>query len=220
MSDSLPPFRKRPIWRARGLRLSFIVLAFTVCSACAAAAPSSAAAGREPHSGPTPTSTHPSAGEWSSNQHRRAVAERSVHADVFVPSAAPPEAATVSPPGVEQMVATSPVGGMGHRGSQSPTAPLSDAVIQSTLRSNQAVIKHRCWAQMQEHRALATPSTARVTLTLVIAPTGTVESVRNVVDEPGYRGLGACIAAMVRDWSFPPAPSVTETTIAFVFVAQ
>lgn len=219
MSDCLPP--QQPTTScSRRLRFAGMVVVGAVCFACATSASSGAAASSVSHAGPTPTSRHARCEERRSNEQRGAPAELPVSSSPLVLQATAPALATVSPLSVEQSVAQGPVAPTDHIARQYPTAPSSAAVIQSILRSHQGVIRRRCWVPMQERRGNATTSTARVTLTLVIAPTGTVESVRNTVGAPSYPGLGHCIANLVRTWSFPPASDVNETTLSFVFAEQ
>ncbi len=218
MSDSLAPLQRRTIGRSRCFRFAFGALGIAASVACTSSAVSVAPAAAVSHAAPIWGPRRPSAAVTSSNEDGP-VPDKLAGSSLPEDSASPAVAVT-SWPVVDRSESPRPNPGASHEQGQTPTAPLVAAVIQSTMRREQGIIKRRCWTPLLESRGLSTPSTARVTLTLVISPSGAVESVRNTVDAASYPALGVCIAARVRNWSFPPTPGPTTTTISFVFAGQ
>jgi hypothetical protein len=106
--------------------------------------------------------------------------------------------------------------GAGSRGS----GPSLDAnQIQATVQKNQPSVRRNCW-QRALSSAAGAPAGARVTVTIKIAPSGSVTSVNHSGEAAGYPGLAGCIATRVKEWSFPKAGGPTTAEVPFVFAAQ
>ncbi len=91
---------------------------------------------------------------------------------------------------------------------------LSFSEIRRVISQNRASVARACWAIRKD--AADAPRTARVSLSLVVAPSGTVTRAR-AADPTGYPGLGACVARQARRWRFPAAERSTSVTFPFVF---
>ncbi len=105
-------------------------------------------------------------------------------------------------------------------GSGSSGAGLESSAIERTVQQYQSGVRRSCWQPALNNRALGAASSARVTATLRISPSGTVNSVSHSGDPSGYPGLANCIAARVKAWTFPKAAGPTTANIPFVFAAQ
>ncbi len=105
-------------------------------------------------------------------------------------------------------------------GQASAGTGLEAAAIQSTVQKNQNAVKRSCWQPALNGRAADAPSTARVTTTIQIAPSGAVTHVKHSGDPRGYPGLGACIVTRLKGWTFPKSNGSTTANIPFVFAAQ
>lgn len=121
--------------------------------------------------------------------------------------------------GLGMALGPGPVAGSGNAGASSG-AGLEAAAIQSTVQKNQNAVKRSCWQPALNGRAADAPSTARVTTTIQISPGGTVTSVKHSGDPRGYPGLGGCIVARLKGWTFPKSNGSTTANIPFVFAAQ
>ncbi|MEN9581504.1 MAG: hypothetical protein RJA70_4513, partial [Pseudomonadota bacterium] len=110
--------------------------------------------------------------------------------------------------------------------SASPGAPdsagssLDASAIERTIQRHQATVKRACWQPALNGRALGAPSTARVSVTIQIAPSGSVKSATTSAEPAGYPGLAGCIQGKVATWTFPRATGPTTTRVPFVFAAQ
>lgn len=121
--------------------------------------------------------------------------------------------------GLSMGVGPGPVAGSG-AGRAGSGAGLEAAAIQSTVQKNQNAVKRSCWQPALNGRSADAPSTARVTTTLQISPSGAVTSVKHSGDPRGYPGLGACIVGRLKTWTFPTSSGTTTANIPFVFAAQ
>jgi predicted Zn finger-like uncharacterized protein len=101
-----------------------------------------------------------------------------------------------------------------------PVATLNSATIEGTVARYKASVKRSCWQPALEARPSDAPTSARVNVTLTIAPSGSVQSVTTSGDPQGYPGLASCIAGRVRGWQFPPSGSSTSVNVPFVFAGQ
>lgn len=121
--------------------------------------------------------------------------------------------------GLGMALGPGPVPSAGSAGASSG-AGLEAAAIQSTVQKNQNAVKRSCWQPALNGRAADAPSTARVTTTIQISPNGSVTSVKHSGDPRGYPGLGGCIVARLKGWTFPKSNGSTTANIPFVFAAQ
>ena len=64
------------------------------------------------------------------------------------------------------------------------------------------------------------PSTARVSVTISMNPSGAVDNVTTSGDPKGYPNLAHCIESKVRAWRFPRSGGATTAQVPFVFAAQ
>ena len=62
--------------------------------------------------------------------------------------------------------------------------------------------------------------TAKVTVTITVGPTGSVQNVTNSGEARGYSGLASCIGSSVRSWTFPASGGTTIANVPFVFAGQ
>ncbi|MCU0694379.1 MAG: TonB family protein, partial [Polyangiaceae bacterium] len=80
-------------------------------------------------------------------------------------------------------------------------------------------VKRRCWEPALAARDRNAPSSAKVNVSIVIAPDGSVRSA-SASGGNGYPGLADCVASRVRGWRFPPAGGESHANIPFAFFAQ
>jgi len=97
---------------------------------------------------------------------------------------------------------------------------LESSQIQSTVSTYQSGVKRGCWQPALMSRAKDAPSTARVTVSIGVAPSGSVTSATSSGDPRGYPGLASCITGRVRAWRFPASGGATTVNVPFVFAAQ
>jgi hypothetical protein len=97
---------------------------------------------------------------------------------------------------------------------------LSQAEISGVVESNRPGVRRRCWQPALEARAASASSTARVSASVVIDASGSVQSASAGGAEKDYPGLSSCIAARIKAWRFPPSSGSTPVNIPFVFAAQ
>jgi TonB family protein len=97
---------------------------------------------------------------------------------------------------------------------------LDGVTIQKTVSRYTGSVKRSCWQPALDTRAKDAPSSARVSVTIHVAPGGNVSSVSSSGDPKGYRGLANCITSRVRGWQFPAAGAPTTVNVPFVFAAQ
>jgi len=81
-------------------------------------------------------------------------------------------------------------------------------------------VKRACWQSALDTRERDAPTTARVNVTIVVLPSGSVQTATAGDDPRGYQGLSACVTSRVRGWQFPPTGNATTIHIPFVFAAQ
>jgi hypothetical protein len=97
---------------------------------------------------------------------------------------------------------------------------LTGAEIQRTVYRYQPSVRHSCWQRQLANRDPSAPSTAKVTVTMTIAPTGKVTKASTSGEAIGYPGLSACISDKVKSWTFPQALGSTTAQVPFTFAAQ
>lgn len=98
--------------------------------------------------------------------------------------------------------------------------PLDSASVERTVSRYTSSVKRGCWQPALDTRDKDAPTSARVVVTITVAPSGSVQDVNTTGDPRGYRGLASCIASRVRGWSFPAAGDSTTVNVPFVFAAQ
>lgn len=117
-----------------------------------------------------------------------------------------------------------PAGPSGDHGSGSGNSgagsQLDSSQVQRVVSSHTGSVKRSCWQPALSTRDKDAPSSARVSVTIMVAPSGSVSSVSTSGDPKGYRGLAGCIASRVRGWQFPAAGGPTTVNVPFVFAAQ
>jgi hypothetical protein len=97
---------------------------------------------------------------------------------------------------------------------------LDSGQIQSTVSRYTGSVKRSCWQPALDSKDPSAPSSARVTVTITVGPSGNVQNVTTTGDPRGYPGLAGCIAGRVRSWQFPATGGTTTANVPFVFAAQ
>jgi hypothetical protein len=97
---------------------------------------------------------------------------------------------------------------------------LDAAQTQSTVARYTGSVKRSCWQPALDARDPNAPTSARVTMSITVGGTGSVQNVTSSGDPRGYPGLANCIAARVRVWQFPATGGTTTVNVPFVFAAQ
>jgi hypothetical protein len=107
-------------------------------------------------------------------------------------------------------------------GGQSPGGGqgLDGGTIQKTVSRYTGSVKRRCWQPALDTRSKDAPTSARVSATITVGPSGAVQNVTTSGDPNGYRGLAPCIAGSIRGWQFPASGGTTTVNVPFVFAAQ
>ncbi len=113
-----------------------------------------------------------------------------------------------------------PSGGPGSGAGAGSSEGLDSTAIQRTVSRYTGSVKRSCWQPALDTRAKNAPSSARVSVTITVAPSGQVTGVRTSGDPKGYRGLAGCIQSRVRRWRFPASGGTTTVNVPFVFAAQ
>jgi predicted Zn finger-like uncharacterized protein len=114
-----------------------------------------------------------------------------------------------------------PSGNLGAQGAAAPSRQGLDAdTLQKTVSRYKGSVNRSCWQPALDTRDTNAPTSARVSVTLVVSPSGQVASATAGGDPVGYRGLARCIEARVRGWQFPAARGSTTVNVPFVFAAQ
>jgi hypothetical protein len=101
-----------------------------------------------------------------------------------------------------------------------PGTELGAGQLQSTVAKYTGGVKRSCWQPALDTRDKDAPTSARVNVTITVAPSGSVQDVSTSGDPRGYPGLASCIAGRVRGWQFPAASASTTLNVPFVFAAQ
>lgn len=116
--------------------------------------------------------------------------------------------------------AKGPSGSTGSGSSGSAGQQLDSDAISKTVGRYKTSVQRSCWQPALDTRDKDAPSSARVSVTIVVGPSGSVQSVSTSGDPKGYRGLASCIAGRVRGWQFPASGGTTTVNVPFVFAAQ
>lgn len=143
------------------------------------------------------------------------------------PTAAPTSAGESKPlPGLQGLNGLSNLGPSsgpsmgGPSGSTGGGGQLDSGQIQSTVARYTGSVKRRCWQPALDARAKDAPMTAKVTVTITVGGSGSVQSATTSGDPKGYTGLANCIASSVRSWTFPASGGTTIANVPFVFAGQ
>ena len=108
----------------------------------------------------------------------------------------------------------------GPSGATGGGSQLDGSQIQSTVSRYTGSVKRRCWQPALDARARDAPMTAKVTVTITVGGTGSVQNATTSGDPRGYSGLATCIASSVRSWQFPASGGTTIANVPFVFAGQ
>ncbi len=108
----------------------------------------------------------------------------------------------------------------GPSGATGGGAQLDGGQIQSTVARYTGSVKRRCWQPALDARAKDAPMTAKVTVTITVGGSGSVQNATTSGDPRGYSGLASCIASSVRSWQFPASGGTTIANVPFVFAGQ
>ncbi len=139
------------------------------------------------------------------------------------PIPGPPGAKIPGPPGSLMAGIGSPQATGPSLRSDSPSTSASglDATaVQRTVRRYSPAVRQNCWQRALSARAPGVPSSAKVTATITIDPTGRVQAVSVAGAPRGYPNLSRCIEGSVKGWQFPRSASQTVTNVPFMFVGQ
>lgn len=96
---------------------------------------------------------------------------------------------------------------------------LDQSDIERVVSSQRAFVKRRCWEPALTGRDPSAPRSASVVVSLVIAPSGRVQSA-SASGGDGYPGLASCVQSSVRGWTFPPSGGESQASIPFKFFSQ
>jgi TonB family protein len=96
---------------------------------------------------------------------------------------------------------------------------LDQSDIERVVASQRASVRRACWDSAIAERSSNTPKSAKVTVSISIAPSGNVSNA-SATGGDGYPGLASCVAQRVRTWKFPPSAGTSRATIPFSFVVQ
>jgi hypothetical protein len=108
----------------------------------------------------------------------------------------------------------------GPSGNTGGGSQLDGGQIQSTVSRYTGSVKRRCWQPALDARAKDAPMTAKVTVSITVGGTGSVQNASTSGDPRGYSGLANCIASSVRSWQFPASGGTTIANVPFVFAGQ
>jgi hypothetical protein len=92
--------------------------------------------------------------------------------------------------------------------------------VQRTVRRYSPAVRQNCWQRALSARAPGVPTSAKVSATITIEPSGRVQAVSVAGAPRGYPSLARCIETSVKGWQFPRAGSQTVTNVPFMFVGQ
>ena len=112
------------------------------------------------------------------------------------------------------------VGPSGGSNNAAAGQPLDSSAVQRTVSRYTGSVKRSCWQPALDTREKNAPSSARVSVTIKVSSSGSVQGVSTSGDPHGYHGLAGCIASRVRGWQFPRSSGTTTVNVPFVFAAQ
>jgi len=132
-------------------------------------------------------------------------------------------------PGLTGLKGLSGLSGLGPSGGPATGGPsaatggggqLDSGQIQSTVSRYTGSVKRRCWQPALDARARDAPMTAKVTVSITVGGSGSVQNATTTGDPRGYSGLANCIAGSVKSWQFPASGGTTVANVPFVFAGQ
>ncbi len=170
-----------------------------------------------------PASTAPEPGEEPASETAapKAGGRRNSGTTIPVKGGGPEEKKSGGLKGLEGLKGVAgPSGPSGDTAPRQGGQPLDSAQVQRTVSRYTASVKRSCWQPALDTRDKNAPSSARVSVTIKVAPSGSVQGVSTSGDPAGYQGLSRCIAARVRGWQFPASSGTTTVNVPFVFAAQ
>ncbi|HVK64157.1 MAG TPA: AgmX/PglI C-terminal domain-containing protein, partial [Polyangium sp.] len=129
-------------------------------------------------------------------------------------------AASIDMSGFQGPNVTGPTSGPAGGAQAAGAGQLSTGEISGVVEANRPLVKRRCWQPALDATKGMGGSSARVSASIVIGPSGTVQLVSASGAEKDYPGLSSCIAARIKGWKFPASGGSTPVNIPFVFAAQ
>jgi hypothetical protein len=111
-----------------------------------------------------------------------------------------------------------PAGPSGGTSKSGGGGQLAAADVERVVQQHRAFVKRQCWEAALASKPPNAPSSARVVVTMNVAPDGRVQNV-TANGGDGYPGLSSCVQGQVKNWTFPPSDGST-VTVPFVFAAQ
>ncbi len=97
---------------------------------------------------------------------------------------------------------------------------LSQGEISGVVAQNQPRVRRKCWQPALDGAPLNGPKNARVSVSITIGGSGSVESASASGAERDFPGLSSCIGGMVRGWKFPASGGSTQVSVPFMFAGQ
>jgi hypothetical protein len=137
-----------------------------------------------------------------------------------VEKAAEPGAGLKGLKGLQGLSTSGPEGPSGTAARSGGGQQLDSAQVQRTVTRYTGSVKRSCWQPALDARDQDAPTSAKVSVSLQVSPSGSVQDVTTSGDPKGYRGLANCIASRVRGWQFPASSGSTTVNVPFVFAAQ
>jgi serine/threonine protein kinase len=101
-----------------------------------------------------------------------------------------------------------------------PGDGLDESAVKRTLEGYRGAVVDTCWDHALGTRAPGGPASVRVSVTITVEPSGSVQSVATAADPSGYPELCRCIEKRVSAWRFPSARAQTVVSTGFVFVLE
>jgi hypothetical protein len=129
-------------------------------------------------------------------------------------------AAPIDTSGFSSLGPKGPTAGPGDGAGSGAQSQLSEGEINGVVSRNKPIITRRCWTPAYDARASNAPKSARVSASVTIGPSGSVQSVNASGASDHYPGLASCVAGSIRGWTFPPSGGSTTVNIPFVFSGQ
>lgn len=97
---------------------------------------------------------------------------------------------------------------------------LEAAQVQATVARYREAMKRQCWQPALEARPENASTSARVSLSVTVAPSGGVDNVTTLGEPAGYPRLAECVASQLGQWRFPASKSRSTLSIPFVFTSD
>jgi eukaryotic-like serine/threonine-protein kinase len=101
-----------------------------------------------------------------------------------------------------------------------PGDGLDESAVKRTLEGYRGAVVDTCWEHAFGKRAPGGPTSVRVSVTITVEPSGSVQSVATAAEPSGYPELRRCIETRVSAWRFPSARAQTVVSTGFVFVLE